>query len=69
MVPLTEATVEWDSADGHQIARWDTVVVNRLLANWIAPATRDVRPREMRLAAEGDGGSPGRDFAPRLVAR
>lgn len=69
MVPLTEATVEWDSADGRRIARWDTVVVNRLLADWIAPATRDVRPRDLHLAAEGDDGGPGRDLAPRLAAR
>lgn len=68
MVPLTEATVEWDSADGRQIAQWDTVVVNRLRADWIAPARRDVRPRELHLAAEGDGGGLGRDFAPRFVA-
>jgi hypothetical protein len=41
MVPLTEATIEWDAPGGRKIARWDTVVVNRLLTDWIAPATRD----------------------------
>jgi len=50
MVPLTEATVEWDAPDGRQVARWETVVVNRLLTQWIAPATRDVRPCDLQLA-------------------
>src|SRR5664279_4532347 len=41
VVPGTEATIEWDAPGGRKIARWDTVVVNRLLTDWIAPATRD----------------------------
>jgi hypothetical protein len=49
MVPLTEATIEWDAPDGRRIARWGTVVVNRLLVDWIAPATRDVWPPEVQL--------------------
>ena len=55
MVPLTEATIEWDVPDGRKIARWDTVVVNRLLTDWIAPASRDVRPPEVLLVPEADG--------------
>ena len=49
MVPLTEATIEWDAPDGRRIARWGTVVVNRLLTDWIVPATRDVWPLEVQL--------------------
>src|SRR5664280_831573 len=41
VVPGTEATIEWDAPGARKIARWDTVVVNRLLTDWIAPATRD----------------------------
>ncbi len=55
LVPLTEATVEWDMEDGHQVAHWATVVVNRSLTQWIAPARRDVRPPEADLVAEFDG--------------
>lgn len=69
MVPLTEATVEWDAPEGRQIARWETVVVNRLLTEWIAHATRDVRPRDLQLVPEVDGSGPGRDFAPQLLRR
>lgn len=68
MVPLTEATIEWDSPDGRQLARWDTVVVNRLRTDWIAPATRDVRPRDRHLVPEGDGGLS-RDFTTQLLRR
>jgi hypothetical protein len=49
MVPLTEATIEWDAPDGRRTARWGTVVVNRLLVDWIAPATRDVSPPDVQL--------------------
>jgi hypothetical protein len=49
MVPLTEATIEWDAPDSRRIARWGTVVVNRLLVDWIVPATRDVWPPEVQL--------------------
>ncbi|HSW43035.1 MAG TPA: hypothetical protein VLM76_11045 [Patescibacteria group bacterium] len=68
MVPLTEATIEWDSPDGRQVVRWDTVVVNRLRTDWIAPATRDVRPRDLHLVPEGDSGL-GRDFTAQLLRR
>ena len=49
MVPLTEATIEWDAPDSRRIARWGTVVVNRLLVDWIVPAARDVWPPEVQL--------------------
>ncbi len=60
MVPLTEATVEWDAPDGRQVAQWETVVVNRLLTNWIAPARRDVRPRNLQLVPEVNSSGLGR---------
>jgi hypothetical protein len=63
MVPVTEATVEWDSPDGRRLAQWPTVVVNRMLADWIAPARRDVRPRDMQLVPEGESS----DFVSRIV--
>jgi hypothetical protein len=53
MVPLTEATIEWDAPDGRQIARWGTVLVNRLLTDWIDPVTPDVRPPEVQLVPGG----------------
>ena len=68
MVPLTEATVEWDAPDGHHVARWGTVVVNRLLTEWIAPATRDVRPPEVQLVPDLNETSMAKDFTPRLQA-
>lgn len=68
MVPLTEATVEWDAPDGRQVARWETVVVNRLLTEWISTARRDVRPRDLQLAPEADGGL-GRELSSQLVRR
>jgi len=68
MVPITEATVEWDSPEGRRVAQWATVVVNRLLTDWIAPARRDVRPPDLQLVPEADGGLA-KDFTPRVVAR
>jgi len=59
MVPITEATVEWDAPDGHRVAQWDTVVVNRPLTDWIAPARRDVRPPDRQLVPEVEGASTG----------
>jgi hypothetical protein len=45
MVPLTEATIAYDSPAGRVITRYDTLLVNRLLVDHIAPARRwDVRP-------------------------
>ena len=67
MVPVTEATVEWDSPDGRRLAQWPTVVVNRMLADWIAPSRRDVRPRDLQLVLEGDYSSSGGDLASSTV--
>jgi len=45
MVPLTEATIAYASPAGRVSARYDTLLVNRLLVDRIAPAWRsDVRP-------------------------
>lgn len=45
MVPLTQATIEFDSPDGRKLLRFETILVNRDLTGWIAPASRaDVRP-------------------------
>jgi len=45
MVPLTEATIGYDSPAGRVLSRYDTLLVNRLLVERIAPARRsDVRP-------------------------
>jgi len=67
MIPLTEATVEWEASDGRQIAQWGTVVVNRLLTEWIAPARRDVRPPVPHLVPEVDGTGTAKRSATRLV--
>lgn len=56
MVPLTEATIEFDSPDGRKLARFGTILVNRDLTDWIAPASRsDVRPPELVPELEGRG--------------
>lgn len=62
MVPLTEATIEWETPDGRKIARWGTLVVNRTLADWIAPATRDVRPPALYLIPQLDDSRLAKDF-------
>jgi hypothetical protein len=67
MVPLTEATIEWETPEGRKIARWGTLVVNRTLADWIAPATRDVRPPDVYLVREADGNCLAKDFTPQLT--
>ena len=66
MVPLTEATIEWDSPAGQKVARWGTVLVNRLLTDWLAPASRDVRPPELRLVVVFDGSGIAKDFTRQL---
>lgn len=66
MVPLTEATIEWETPDGWQTARWVAVVVNRDMTNWIAPASRDVRPPEAQLVPDLDGGGFAKDFTGQL---
>jgi hypothetical protein len=65
MVPLTEATIEFDSPDGRRISRFGTILVNRELTDWIGPATRsDVRPPE--LVPELQGRGLARDFTPQM---
>ena len=45
MIPLTEATIAYDSPAGRVLCRYDTLLVNRLLVERISPARRsDVRP-------------------------
>ncbi|MGO9179757.1 MAG: hypothetical protein ACLQBX_05435 [Candidatus Limnocylindrales bacterium] len=45
MVPLTEATIAYDSPGGQVLSRHQTLLVNRLLVERIAPARHsDVRP-------------------------
>jgi hypothetical protein len=67
MVPLTEATIEWETPAGRKIARWGAVVVNRLLTDWIAPARRDVRPPDLQLVPELDGSGLAKDFTPHFL--
>ena len=66
MVPLTEATIEFDSPDGRQHSRSGTILVNRDLTDWIGPATRsDVRPPE--LVPELQGRGLAKDFTPQML--
>lgn len=68
MVPLTEATIKFDSPDGRKVSRFRTLLVNRDLTDWIAPASRaDVRPPAMVPELEGRGLEMG--FTSRLRAR
>jgi hypothetical protein len=68
MVPFTEATIEFDSADGRRISRYGTILVNRDLTDWIGAATRsDVRPPEVVPELEGRGLA--KDFTPQMTAR
>jgi hypothetical protein len=65
MVPLTEATIEFDSPNGRQHSRSGTILVNRDLTEWIGPATRsDVRPPEVIPELRGYGLA--KDFTPHL---
>jgi hypothetical protein len=66
MVPLTEATIEFDAPDGRQHSRSGTILVNRDLTDWIGPATRsDVRPPE--LVPELQGRGLAKDFTPQML--
>ena len=68
MVPLTEATIEYDSPDGRVRSHVDTILVNRDLADWIAPASRSfVRPPE--LESESAGRGLANDVRPGVLAR
>jgi hypothetical protein len=56
MVPLTEATIECDAPEGRRISRYGTILVNRDLTDWIAPAMRsDVRPPDLIPELQGRG--------------
>ena len=67
IVPLTEATIEYDTSAGRIRSHFTTILVNSLLADWIAAATRtDVRPPE--LIPELSGRGLARDFTPELRA-
>jgi hypothetical protein len=68
MVPLTEATIEFDAPEGRRISRYGTVLVNRDLTGWIGTATRsDVRPPDLVPELEGRGLA--KDFTPQMLAR
>ncbi len=68
MVPLTEATIAFDAPGGRTVSRFGTVVVNRDLTDWIAPATRsDIRPPEMVPELAGSGLA--KDFTRQLARR
>jgi hypothetical protein len=65
MVPLTEATIAFDAPGGRTISRFGTIVVNRDLTEWIAPASRsDIRPPE--LVPEFAGSGLAKDFTVQL---
>lgn len=65
MVPLTEATIAFDAPGGRTISRFGTIVVNRDLTDWIAPASRsDIRPPE--LVPELAGSGLAKDFTVQL---
>jgi hypothetical protein len=67
MVPLTEATIEFDAPDGRRHSRFGTILVNRDLTDWIAPAARsDIRPPE--LVPELQGRGLAKDFTPQMLA-
>ncbi len=68
MVPLTEATIEYDSPDGRVRSRCQTILVNHLLAESVGPATRsDVRPPD--LMPERSGPGLARDLTGQLFTR
>ena len=68
MVPLTEATIEFDAPEGRRVSRFGTILVNRDLTDWIGTATRsDVRPPDLVPELEGRGLA--KDFTPRMLAR
>jgi hypothetical protein len=68
MVPLTEATIEFDSPGGRRLSRLGTILVNRDLTDWIAPASRsDVRPPDVIPELQGRGLA--KDFTPQLEVR
>jgi hypothetical protein len=67
MVPLTEATIEYDTPDGRVRSRFEIILVNRLLSDWIAPAlSSDVRPPDLVPEL---GGRLTKDFTPQMLGR
>ena len=68
MVPLTEATIEFDAPEGRRISRYGTILVNRDLTDWIGAATRsDVRPPD--LVPELQGRGLAKDFTSQVLTR
>ena len=68
MVPLTEATIEFDSPDGRRRSRFGTILVNRDLTDRIAISSRsDVGQPEATNRLQGRGLMD--DFAPLLEVR
>ena len=68
MIPLTEATIEFDAPEGRRVSRFGTILVNRDLTDWIGTATRsDVRPPDLVPELEGRGLA--KDFTPQMLAR
>ncbi len=68
MVPLTEATIGYDSRGGRVRYRFETILVNTLLADWMAPARRsDVRPPD--LVPELAGRGLAKDLTSQLLYR
>ena len=67
MVPLTEATIEFDAPEGRRHSRFGTILVNRDLTDWIAPAARsDIRPPELIQELQGRGLA--KDFTTQIQA-
>jgi hypothetical protein len=68
MVPLTEATIAFDGPAGRTVTQVATLLINRDLTVWLAPASRsEVRPPER--AAGIESGRPGRDLDRGIVVR
>jgi hypothetical protein len=68
MVPLTEATVAYDSPAGRVSSQFETVLVNRLLADSIATnRSTDIRPPELEVIQ--GGGRLLKDFSFELTVR
>jgi len=67
MVPLTEATIAFNTPEGRTRVRFETILVNRELSDSIATASRsDIRPPA--AAAGIDGLGLAADTAPPLLA-
>lgn len=52
MVPLTDAWIEYDAADGRRRMRVGTLVVNRELTEWIVPAVdEDIKRPDIEMSS------------------